>query len=174
MSDEGEVLTRLTARARALRESDWRGRAGQRFRKILDRLSAFAEQHDVRPKDLANEGIELGRRALQGRANKDLAAAVKDFAEAEQKKIDVELKRRSLESQVRKEEAEARLSELRVLDAELELLKKLKAADVVIRRDAEGNLTVLSGMRGCDLEELANPDSLATSTNPADRRNLSE
>ena len=143
MSDEEGIISWLAARVRALTVSDWRGRAGERFRKMANKLSRFAEQDDLRPERLPNERIKLGRRTLHGKANKDLAAAVKDFAEAEQKNIDNELNKRSLQSQVRKEEAEERLSQLKVLDAELELLKKLREAGVMVRRDKDGNLTVL-------------------------------
>jgi hypothetical protein len=174
MSDESGVLSWVVARVRALRASDWRGRAGRRFRQMTNRLSNFAEEHDIRPQDLADEGVELGRRALHGKANKDLAAAVKDFAEAEQTKIEIELKKRSLESRVRKEEAEARLSDLKVLDAELELLKKLQEAGVVIRRDTEGNLTVLSAARGCDLEDLSRDRLLPAPSDQSSGRKLSE
>jgi hypothetical protein len=43
--------------------------------------------------------------------------------------------------------------ELKVVEAEIDLLSKLKAAGVVLRYDSSGNLTVLPGGT-CDLDEL--------------------
>lgn len=156
------LLSRLVAAVRALRPSEWLGQAGQVFRDTTESISDFAEQHHVRPKDVASEGVELGRRKLEGLANQEYAAAVKDFAEAEQKNIETELQRRTVETKVRKEEAsaqreeaEARLASLKVVDAELELFIKLKAAGVVLHRDAAGNLTVLPSPVTVDLIELA-------------------
>ena len=149
------VLSFVHATVRALLPADWRGRAGQRFRRMMNSISEFAESNGVRPADLAEEAVDLGRRKLHGSANRDLAAAVKDFAEAEQKRIQNELQRRSLESQVEREEAETRLAKLKVLDAEVELLNKLTEAGVVLHFDERGNLTVLPAVVGCDLGKLA-------------------
>jgi hypothetical protein len=103
---------------------------------------------------LASEGVELGRRKLQGLANKELAAATKDFAEAEQTKVETELKRRSLESRVRKEEAEARIAEAGALDAEVELLAKMEKVGVVFRYDENGTAFVLPAPKGFDFKKL--------------------
>ena len=155
MSEHDGIVTRLVARVRALLSEDWRGRAGERFERTIDSVSEFAEEHRLHSKQLASEGVNLGRRALHGKANKDLAAATRDFAEAEQIKIENELKRRAGESEVRRQEAEARLAELKVLDAEVELLRKMNEIGVVLHRNEEGNLTVLPLSANCDLEELA-------------------
>src|ERR1035437_2977527 len=135
MSDPLNPVRRLVARIRALLPEDWRGKAGEHFRETLESVSEFAEEHNVRPRDLAGEGVELGRRKLQGLANKELASATKDFADAEQTKIETELKRRSLESRVRKEEAETRIAEAKALDAEVELFAKMEKIGVVFRYD---------------------------------------
>src|SRR5579864_3748148 len=102
MSDRQGLIRRVIAGIRALLPADWQGRAGGRFRQTLDTMSHFADEHQVRPADLAHEGVELARTALQGKASKDLAAAMKDFADAEDTKIETELKRRSLKSEVQK------------------------------------------------------------------------
>jgi len=155
MSDTHGIVGRLVASVRALLHGDWIGPAGDRFRRTIRSISDFAREQRVRPEDIAEEGLSLARRKLEGLANKELASAVKDFAEAEHKKIEAELYRRSLESKVRQEEAKARLDELKVVDAEVELLKKLKDVGVVLRYDERGNLTVFSASSRCDLETLA-------------------
>ena len=161
MSDYG-VINRLIARIRALLPRDWQGSAGQRFRKSVDAVSKFAEENHVTPKELAEEAVSLGRRKLEGLANRDYASAMKDFAEAEQRTIDVQLQRRSLESKVRKQQAEAeqaeataRLERAKALEAELKLFKELKASGVLLHRDQHGNLSVLPCPENCDLDHLA-------------------
>jgi len=154
MSKQG-ALSRVLAQVRALLPEDWFGRAGKKLSETTKAISEFAEEHQVRPKDLAHEGVELTRTALHGKANKDLAAAVRDFAEAERTKIETELQRRSLESRVRKDEAEAALAELQVVHSEAALMKKLKKLRVVIRRDDSGHLTVLPCPAQVDLNALA-------------------
>ena len=154
MSERG-VLSRLLALVHAVLPEDWLGKAGSLFSDTTGAISDFAEEHQIRPKDLAHEGVELARTALHGKANKDLAAAVKDFADAERTKIEVELQRRSLECKLRKEEAETALAELQVVHSEADLLKKLKDLGVVIRRDDSGHLTVLPCPAQVDLNSLA-------------------
>jgi hypothetical protein len=108
----------------------------------------------LRPGEVADEGVELGRRKIEGLANKEYAAAAKDFAEAERKIIETELERRSLESKVRKEEAEARLAEINAVGAEIELLEKIKRIGVVLHRDHNGNITALRAPANCDWTRL--------------------
>jgi len=170
VSDHESILSRLIARVRALLPGDWGGRAGARYESTVDMVAEFAEEHHLRPRDLASEGVELGRRALHGKANKDLAAATKDFAEAEQIKIENELKRRAGESDLRRQEAEARLAEIKILDAEVELLRKMKEIGVVLHRDNSGHLTVLPLPEDCDLEELAQRKLLESGATPVKDR----
>ena len=161
MSDRGGVVTRLIARIRALLPQNWRREPGERFRNTTTRISEFTAQHRLRPADVAEEAVILGRRKLEGAASEQYAAAMRDFAEAEQKKIEIEFQRRSLESRLRKEhaeadqaEADARLTRAGALDAELDLLKKLNEIGVVLQRHAQGNLTVLPRPESCDLDDL--------------------
>jgi hypothetical protein len=154
MSETG-VINRLLALVRALLPEDWFGRAGKRFSETASSVSRFADEHNVRPSDVAQEGVELIRTALHGKANKELAAALRDFAQAEQSRIETELQRRALESRVRKEEAEAALAELQVVQAEADLLRKLQDLGVILRRDPGGRLTVLPLASGIDLRTLA-------------------
>jgi len=154
MSERG-VMSRLLAFVHALLPEDWFGRAGRFFSETTDAISDFSEEHQIRPKDLAHEGVELARTALHGKANKDLAAAVKDFADAERTNIEIELQRRSLECKLRKEEAEAALAELQVVHSEADLLKKLKELGVVLHKDNSGHLTVLPATSSVDLQQLA-------------------
>jgi hypothetical protein len=144
------IITRLIARVRALLPSDWRGRSGQRFRKTVTTISDFADEHHVRPGELLGEGVELGRRKLEGLANHEFSQAVKNFADTEKIKIESELQRRSLESDVarkeaeaRKASAEARIHEAKAIEAELDLVQKLRDAGVLLYKDPTGNLTVL-------------------------------
>lgn len=155
MSDQHNPFRRLVARLRALLPEDWRGKAGERFRETLEVVSEFAEEHSVRPRDLAGEGVELGRRKLQGLANRELASATRDFAEAEQTKIKTELNRRSLESRVRKEEAEARIAEATALGAEVELFAKMEKLGIVFRYDENGTAFVLPAPKDFDFKELS-------------------
>jgi hypothetical protein len=162
MSDQS-VISRIVARVRGLLPEDWQGSAGERFRRTIREISQFAREHRVQPRDLAEDAVTLARMKLEGLATKEHASALRDFKEAEEKEISIQLQGRSLESRVRREEAEARLAELRVLDAELELLAKLKNAGVVLRYDDDGNLTALPPPKSCDLEDLRlrktlNPD----------------
>lgn len=166
MSEHEGIVTRLVARVRALLPEDWGGRAGARYESTVDTVVEFAEEHHLHPTDLASEAVNLGRRTLHGKANKDLAAAAKDFAEAEQIKIENELKRRAGESDIRRQEAEARLAEIKVLDAEVELLRKMNEIGVVLHRDNSGRLTVLPLPQDCNLEELAQRKLLDSDTTP--------
>jgi hypothetical protein len=155
MSRREGVISRLFALVHALLPEDWFGRAGKRFDQTIDAISEFAEENDIRPVDLAREGVELVRTTLHGKANKDMAAAIRDFTEAEHTKVETELQKRSAPSEVRKNEAEARLAELQVLHSEADLLEKLQKLNVALRRDERGNLTVLPAPKDFDLLELA-------------------
>jgi hypothetical protein len=141
-------------------------------RSAFDSVSAFADKHHVRPKDILEDSVGLGRHKLEGLANKEFAEAAKNFAEAEQKKMDTVLQWRSLESKVRKEEAEARLSELKILDAQIELYRKLKELGVVLRRDANGDLVVLPLPGDCDFMELLIDLEKRRLKSPADSETL--
>jgi hypothetical protein len=151
----GGVISRLYAFVHALLPEDWLGGAGKRFHQTTEAISNIAGQNQIRPADLAREGVELARTTLQGKANKDLAAAVRDFAEAEHTKVETELQKRSAPSEARKNEAEARLAELQVLHSEADLLEKLQKLNVALRFDEQGHLTVLPAPPGFDLKPLA-------------------
>jgi hypothetical protein len=162
MSLSEGLIARLVARITAISLKDWRGKAGDRFRSTTQAMSDFAEEHRVSPRNVLDEGIELGRRKLHGLADQELAEGAKNFADAENIKIDSKLRLRSLESDVRKRDAdarkanaEARIAELKVVSAELALLKQLHDADVVLRKDSSGNLTILPSEEGVNLLQLA-------------------
>jgi hypothetical protein len=155
------IITRFKVRVKALLSGDWTSKPGDRFRKALGRISRFADEHDIDPHQVLGEGVELSVRKLRGLASqehataeKNYAEAAKNFADAEDRKIESELKRRSMESKIRKEEFDARLTELKVLDAEVELLKKLKELGVIPYRDNNGNLTILPLPPGVDMSKL--------------------
>jgi hypothetical protein len=136
-----ELTSRLIARVTALRFQDWLGNPGRDFRDTTNMLSQLDEPL-VPP--IVDEMIELGRRKIDGLANKEYAEAAKTFAEAEDRKIDVELKRRSMEMKIRQEEADTRLKELAVIGAEVDLYKKLVEIGVTIRRESDGTLIIKS------------------------------
>jgi len=60
MSDRKGLLTRLVARVKALLPSDWRGKAGQRFRRTTSEISKFADEHNLHGRELADEPLHLG------------------------------------------------------------------------------------------------------------------
>jgi hypothetical protein len=168
MSRSEPSKTQLTARLRALLPVDWRGKAGERFRRAIAAISRFSRKHDLLPGQMADEAVVLSRRKLHGVANKELAAAVKDFAETEQLKIEAELKRRTMESnvrlaeaQARKEDAEARLAAVKLLEAELELHVKLQQYGVTLTMDDEGRLRALPLPVGHDLNEVSREQNTA-------------
>ncbi len=151
--DDG-TITRLFGWVKALLPGDWWSEAGTRFRSTTQLISNFGEEHNVQPSELLGEGIELDVKKLDGSTSHEFGTAVETFRESERIKIEAELHRRSLESKVRKEEAEARVAELVALDAEVELLRKLRELRVLLHRDGRGNLTVLPSQSACDLDEL--------------------
>jgi len=164
MRDEG-VFTRVIARIKALLPADWRGRAGEEFREGTRVVSEFAEENRLLPEDILRDGVDLGRRAIEGLATEKHAGAEKNYAEAqkafvdmEEKKIEIALKKRSFEvdisqktaniektqEETRKLKAEADLAEINALKARIELQKTLAEAGVAIHRDERGNFTVLT------------------------------
>jgi len=148
MSNDEGIRTILVARVRALLPEDWRGSAGKKFHEGTQQLSEFAKNSRIRPQDVPEDGIELGRRKLTGLASvedaaeKNYADAAKAFTESEDKKIDIELKRKALEielsskkaaaqrarGEARKAAAEASLAETEAVAARFKLLRKLEAA----------------------------------------------
>jgi len=181
-SDEG-IVARLIACVKALLPEDWRGRAGRQFRAGTQAISDFAEENRVRPQDLLEDGIELGRRKLTGLASQEHAAAEKNYAEAakaftesEDKKIETELKKRSLEIEISQKDAEARkanaeasLAETKALEAQFDLLRKLTEAGMVLRRDERGNLTLLSKPEDSDFLLPNHPSEEAGLVSPRSR-----
>ncbi len=150
MSSPEGVITRLIARVRALFAEEWRGPSGQHILETITTISDFTDEHHLRPKDVLGEGVELGRRKLEGLANHEFSQATKNFADAEKTKIENELQRRVLESDVARKEAksrkagaEARIEEIKALEAEMEFMEKLQRAGVLLHKDPAGNLTIL-------------------------------
>jgi hypothetical protein len=154
MADQKQNSPRLLVLLRSLFPTNWLGTAGERFRKVTEEIAEFSSGQGIHPSP--NETIDLVRTKLEGNARRDLAAAVKDFAEAEQHKIESEFKRRALSAELSRKEAEARLAQIRRIEAELELLTKLRECGVVLTRDQEGNLTISPAPANYDYEALAN------------------
>jgi hypothetical protein len=146
--------TPITAYVRALRPADWIGKAGDHLRRAAEAISKFAGERGLRPTDVLEESLDLGHAKLRGLAYQEYSTSVKNFADTEQKKIETALQRQTLASKIRREEAETRIAEMKVLDAEIELLRKMKEYGVILRRDVGGNLTVLPVPEECDLLEL--------------------
>jgi len=174
----------LIAKARALFQEHWRGTAGERFRRTTRTISDFAEKHRIRPEDVLEDTVVNARRKLVGMATQEHSAAEKNYAEAfksfadgEDRKIDIEIKRRSidptvrkvaaearkLEAEARKLEAEALMAEVEtrlalgraaISEAQIELLKRLQSAEVVLIRK-EDELRVVRLPPGMNLLELA-------------------
>jgi tetratricopeptide (TPR) repeat protein len=171
LSSEG-LSSKLIARVRAITSGDWQGRAGKWFRKAVAAISDFATEHHVTPSEIADTGVELGRRKLEGLANHEFAEATRNFADAEKTKMDIALQRRGFESDARKKdaeacraEAEARIAEMSAVSAEIDLLRKLQEAGVVLRKDQNGNLTVLPSLPGVNLLQLAEHRQLEAKIN---------
>ena len=135
------IVSKLIARVRGLSEADWAGMPGARIRQTFKAVSDFAKRHGVSA--AVEDGVQLGRNKITGLANKEFADSLKAFSEAELKNIEAETLRRSLHSRVRKEEADARMAEIQVVNAELDLRKKLKDMNVALSEDDAGNLTVI-------------------------------
>lgn len=173
MPSSESLISRLIARMRALTHQDWRGEAGARFRETTKAISEFAEEHHVTPREVLDEGVELGRRKLEGMANHEFSEATRNFADAERVKIEAELQRRSMESDIRRKDADARkasadarMAELNAVAAEIDLLKKLQDAGVALHEDANGNLTALPLPQRVNLWQLANQRQLAAKGTP--------
>lgn len=154
-SEDSGQSHRFVAYIHALLKGDWHGISGRRVHNTMGAISEFTAANHLRPRDVAEEIVVLGRRKLEGLAKKEYSDVVKNFAEAEGKKIDTELKRRTMESEVRKKEAEARKAEIDNLNAEFELVMKLKTAGVTVQRDKNGQLSILPAPRGFDYPGLA-------------------
>lgn len=158
------VWTWLVAHVQALLPEDWRSTAGELFRETMHSASRFAGSNGLKPDQLLEEGIDLGRRKLTGVATKEHAEAEKNYAEAaraftdqEDKRIETELNRRTFASQIQKREAEARratadaeLAEIQVAKARLELFKEAANIDLLenlenigiqLHWDGKGKLT---------------------------------
>lgn len=145
MSDQS-VVDRILARLRPLLPKG-RG-SGTSSNVFRESIETIADQ------SLIFEGIELARSRIRGLADKDLAEAVATFAANEQQKIDSELKRRTIQAETRKKEAEARIAELKMLEAEMELIKKLRELGLVITRDDHGRINVLPAPDNFDFASL--------------------
>jgi hypothetical protein len=163
MSSTEEVKITVKARLQGLLPTDWRGRAGLRFRRALAAISRFTKKHKLAPAELVDEGTVLARRKVHGVANKELAAAMKDFAQTEQLNIETQLRRRTLETQARRENIETQIAEIKLLDAQLDLRIKLQSHGVSLTMDDNGTLTLLPLPRGCDLTKIPEQKSLPTS-----------
>jgi hypothetical protein len=128
-------------------------------------MSDSLRQAGIEPRELTKQAVGLASDKIEGLAQKEKAAAVRDFSEAEERRIDAKLKERSLESRVRREEAETRLAEIKVIEAEMQLYLKLKEAGVVLRRDDNGNYTVLPVPPNYDLEVVGRERTRAEKQN---------
>jgi hypothetical protein len=162
------ISTRIIARIKALLADDWKSRAGAKFRDTTQSISDFAEEHHITPGELLSDGVDLGRRKLEGLASHEYAEALKNFAEEEKIRTEAELQRRSMEAELRKRnaeakktEAEARLAEINTIHAEIELLQKLNDIRVVLHRDSYGNLTALPVPPEVDLLQILDQKQIA-------------
>jgi hypothetical protein len=70
------ISERIIAQIRALLPGDWKSRAGDRFRKTTQTISDFAEEHHITPAELLGDGVDLGRRKLEGMASHEYAEAL--------------------------------------------------------------------------------------------------
>jgi cytoskeletal protein CcmA (bactofilin family) len=158
------ISERIVARIRALLPGDWKSRAGDRFRKTTQTISDFAEEHHITPAELLGDGVDLGRRKLEGLASHEYAEALKNFAEEEKIRTEIELNRRSMEAELKRKEAEARLAEISTVNAEIELLQKLKEAGIALHRDSRGTLTALPTPPEFDLLTILDSKQIAAGT----------
>lgn len=62
--------------------------------------------------------------------------------------------------------SEASLARLKVIDAEFDLLLKLKEAGMVLHADQHGNLTLLPAIDGCDSSKLIENRDRFVRSNP--------
>jgi hypothetical protein len=138
MSADERQLIKSTATVTPLLEEDWRARAGQWWRKGIERISSINRRY-FQIGEKAAEAPELAWKAAQGLATEKHAKAIADYSKAENDLIEAELKRRTLVSKTRQEEAdasrketEARIARITELKARLELYDRLKGLGVAI------------------------------------------
>lgn len=162
-------IRRVVAFVRPLPSGDWLRSPGAWVRRTIANITEFVQEHQDEAVEIAKDAIELGRHKIEGLAEQERAAAIQKFADAEKLKTEAEFNRRSLESKVRKEEAEARLKEIEVLRAQAAFLKELAELRVVVRKETDGNWTVLPAPQGCDLLELIDNQVAGTSQLDAPR-----
>lgn len=142
MPEEKSVLVRLRTRLPPQLVEDWRSTAGQKWRAGISKFSDYCSKH-LRLGERLEAAPDLAWLAAQGAASIQYAQAEKAYAEAENIKIDAELRRRTMDSSVAKAQAEVEMANIAVLQARLDLYKKLKDAGVAVTLDSSINLHIV-------------------------------
>ena len=141
------MMTGLVARFRARLRSAWDGPAGKRFRGGLQGLEEFARENRIMPEDVVEDGLNLGRRKLQGLASKEYASAEKNLGEAAKAAAEAQLNRiqgarteltmgadvLKASAEAIKARADADLALTKAIEARFELERKLAAHGLALR-----------------------------------------
>lgn len=156
MPDKPGVLTRVTARIRALLPRHWRGHAGQRFRETITTISEFTKEH-VRVAERVQEAPDVLWDTLREKGSRALV----NVADEEQKRIAIELARVTLRDKARQEratadrlETEAKIIKIHELEARFALIEKLRTLNVVPVLDSNGTMTLVRMPADYDWEGL--------------------
>jgi hypothetical protein len=161
VSDEKPtIIRRLVVRIWAYLPEDWRGAAGARFRKTMQGITDYADEH-VRLGERVNEAPDLAWHAIQGAATQKHSQAVLNYAKEENERIQIELERRTLEARVRKEvadarktESEARTQEIREFEARLELVDKLRRVGALPISLPDGRMAIVKAPESFDWDDM--------------------
>jgi hypothetical protein len=140
---DGGLKHWIKARILPLLPEDWLGRSGQKFRSAVEAIRDFTELH-VHPKDKLDQAPDVLWKTAQIKSSQ----AELNLAQAEERKVNAELARRTLHAKTRQEEAAARKEEaladqesVKAIEARLRLYETLKAQNVTVSFDLEGNAT---------------------------------
>lgn len=164
MSSFSDKTMTIIVRIRALFPNDWTGSPGKRFRKTTQAISDFADEHHITSAELLHDGVDLGRQTFEGfTSHHEYAEALKNFAKDERVRLETEVQKRAMGTKFRRQTGEARKPEEEALFAEIsiaELVGKLQDAKVLLRRDAQANLTALPVPHGISLGDLLDQRTL--------------
>jgi hypothetical protein len=165
-------IRRALARVWALLPEDWRGRAGDRFRRTTSAMGEYAREN-IRVRERLDDAPDLVWKAVEGAATHKHSEAVRNYAQEESERIRAEFERRTFEERVRKEaadarkaEAEARMTEVREIEARVELADKLRRIGAVPLWRADGSMAVVKAPPNFDWDTALSDKLLGSSTDP--------
>lgn len=133
-----KALTRVFAFLRGLTPAEYRGEAGDKFRRAKQAIGEAAANHGLDADCL----LDHASAAVEGTAHEKLAHATKEYAESEKIKVETEIAKRTGEADLRKKVAEATIAEVSATRAIVELAKELNSIGVMFVLSENGGLVV--------------------------------